>query len=183
MPENKARINKFLLKRKYSKKQIKKLYELKYDLCYLFNGVCLSCGSDKDLQLDHIKPVSKYPELTFEYSNLQILCKECNIKKSNTSIIDFRCNTKKYELWNKEQRKMFRYLINKEKLTKPMVKPRILRYKGTLKQYRDGIREEYKERNKIIPELYTFLNNLPYNLDDVLNNRTEKFELFIKSKQ
>ncbi|HEY8782523.1 MAG TPA: HNH endonuclease signature motif containing protein [Mucilaginibacter sp.] len=48
---------------------------------------CVICGSGphngKVLHVDHIKPRSLYPELSFEPSNLQILCSECNLTKSN----------------------------------------------------------------------------------------------------
>lgn len=49
--------------------------------------VCRLCGRSPDsgaiLHVDHIKPRSLYPELSFDPSNLQILCRECNITKSN----------------------------------------------------------------------------------------------------
>lgn len=35
------------------------------------------------LHVDHIKPKSKYPELALEESNLQVLCEDCNVGKSN----------------------------------------------------------------------------------------------------
>ena len=44
-------------------------------------GRCVYCGSGKELQLDHIIPFSKGGATTFE--NLQILCRSCNLKKSN----------------------------------------------------------------------------------------------------
>jgi nitrate reductase cytochrome c-type subunit len=43
-------------------------------------GRCLSCGSQENLHFDHIIPVSKGGATTAE--NLQILCMDCNIKKS-----------------------------------------------------------------------------------------------------
>lgn len=46
-------------------------------------NVCACCGSTEKLEADHIYPVSIYPELRLNYSNLQILCKSCNIRKGN----------------------------------------------------------------------------------------------------
>lgn len=68
-------------------------------------GKCECCGaSAKDgvkLQVDHIKPRSKYPELELEKSNLQVLCKACNMGKSNRHEDD----------WRKERPQ--RYLVKK----------------------------------------------------------------------
>ncbi len=36
------------------------------------------------LQMDHIKPVSRYPALSVEPANFQLLCGPCNNIKSNT---------------------------------------------------------------------------------------------------
>ena len=44
-------------------------------------GKCCFCSSKKNLEFDHIIPVSKGGATTF--SNLQLLCKSCNITKSN----------------------------------------------------------------------------------------------------
>ena len=42
---------------------------------------CGRCGTKKHLEVDHIKPRSKYPELALDFDNLQILCSTCNLKK------------------------------------------------------------------------------------------------------
>lgn len=44
---------------------------------------CVQCGSGEDLQVDHIKSFSKYPELRFDVSNGRVLCFECH-KKTDT---------------------------------------------------------------------------------------------------
>lgn len=47
---------------------------------------CGVCGKNlyrrDEASLDHIKPVSKHPELRFSEENLQILCRPCNSTKS-----------------------------------------------------------------------------------------------------
>ena len=43
---------------------------------------CELCKSkDNELHVDHIKPRWIYPELAFEFSNLRLLCKDCNLGK------------------------------------------------------------------------------------------------------
>ena len=45
------------------------------------NGQCAKCGGDNDLHYDHIIPVSKGGGTSID--NLEILCEECNLSKSN----------------------------------------------------------------------------------------------------
>lgn len=44
---------------------------------------CMLCGAENTcLHVDHVKPISKFPELKLDYNNLQVLCEECNMGKS-----------------------------------------------------------------------------------------------------
>lgn len=52
---------------------------------------CMKCRcTNKEMHVDHIKPRSKYPELEMYASNLQILCRDCNMEKSNLNENDYR---------------------------------------------------------------------------------------------
>lgn len=57
-----------------------------------FYGVkCMKCAAIKtEMHVDHIKPISKYPDLKLCFGNLQVLCKKCNLEKSNINEIDYR---------------------------------------------------------------------------------------------
>jgi len=57
--------------------------------CY--GPICMKCGTkSKVMHVDHIKPRSKYPELKFDFTNLQVLCCDCNVEKSNIDETDYR---------------------------------------------------------------------------------------------
>jgi len=49
--------------------------------------ICSICRrlitQDDDLTIDHIRPISKYPDLAYAKNNLQILCRSCNSAKGN----------------------------------------------------------------------------------------------------
>ncbi len=57
-------------------------------------GVCELCGTGPapgaPLHVDHIKPRSRFPELELDVTNLQVLCADCNLGKSNIDEIDWR---------------------------------------------------------------------------------------------
>jgi len=68
--------------------------ELRYKALKLGSGSCCLCGATaKDgikLHVDHIKPKSLYPYLEYDLDNLQVLCEDCNIGKSNKDDTDWR---------------------------------------------------------------------------------------------
>lgn len=48
------------------------------------NYRCKNCGSDQDLTIDHVKPLSKGGKN--RASNMQTLCNACNLAKGNGSL-------------------------------------------------------------------------------------------------
>lgn len=68
--------------------------KLRFSVLKESNGKCSCCGmSAKDgviLHVDHIKPRSQYPELALDSNNLQVLCDQCNLGKSDSESVDFR---------------------------------------------------------------------------------------------
>lgn len=88
-------------KAKVTKQGAAKFYEsaewraLRYRVLEKHSGECMLCGRSKRkhgvvIHVDHIKPKSKYPELALEYNNLQLLCEDCNLGKSNKYETDYR---------------------------------------------------------------------------------------------
>lgn len=56
---------------------------------------CMACGRSPKIHrivihVDHIKPRSKYPALELDQDNLQVLCEDCNLGKSNLFEDDLR---------------------------------------------------------------------------------------------
>lgn len=69
--------------------------ELRLQVLAKYGNRCHLCGATKaetSLHVDHIKPRSKYPHLELEFDNLQVLCRDCNMGKSNKYEDDFRDN-------------------------------------------------------------------------------------------
>jgi hypothetical protein len=69
--------------------------ELRFKILVKYGRKCMCCNAkNKVLHVDHIKPVSKYPGLRLTESNLQVLCEDCNLGKSNIYETDFRLKKK-----------------------------------------------------------------------------------------
>lgn len=68
--------------------------KLRYEVLREQGGRCQLCGrSAKDgvvLHIDHITPLSKDWSKRLDKNNLQVLCEDCNLGKSNTDSIDWR---------------------------------------------------------------------------------------------
>lgn len=74
-----------------------KWIRLRYRVIRKYKAICMACGRSKrnhgvTIHVDHIKPRSKYPHLALIFENLQILCEDCNLGKSNTDEIDWRAD-------------------------------------------------------------------------------------------
>lgn len=69
----------------------KKWQKLRYQALKEYGRTCMLCRTTEGaMHVDHIKPKSKYPELAYEYSNLQILCADCNVGKGADDETDYR---------------------------------------------------------------------------------------------
>lgn len=70
---------------------------LRYEALKIHGRRCLVCGagphSGAILHVDHIEPRSKRPDLELSLTNLQVLCEDCNLGKSNRDNIDWRVPT------------------------------------------------------------------------------------------
>jgi len=64
--------------------------KLRYDTLVRYGPSCQACGSKKHIQVDHIKPVSRYWELRLDPENVQVLCAACNMGKLNRDETDWR---------------------------------------------------------------------------------------------
>ena len=86
--------------KKNKERKIHKFYqsrewkELRYQAFVKYGNRCLCCGGTPQdgimLQVDHVKPRHKYPELALDINNLQILCASCNRGKYGEDETDWR---------------------------------------------------------------------------------------------
>ncbi len=76
---------------KYHSPRLKESWKLTRDLREeVFNRdghYCKICGEEHNLHIDHIIPLSKGGKT--ELSNLQVLCKKCNLQKYNKTMDEF----------------------------------------------------------------------------------------------
>ena len=49
----------------------------------MFSELCGYCEEETAGEIDHFRPVSKFPSLVYEWSNLVFACPTCNKEKSN----------------------------------------------------------------------------------------------------
>lgn len=83
--------------------QSREWLDLRFKVLKKHNGACQLCGArgsaTSPLQVDHIKPRSKFPHLALTESNLQVLCRDCNVGKSNKDETDWRVMpTREFEI-------------------------------------------------------------------------------------
>lgn len=64
---------------------------LRYRVFKTYGRVCALCRTTEgQMHVDHIKPRSLFPELALVFENLQVLCRDCNLGKSNRDETDWR---------------------------------------------------------------------------------------------
>lgn len=76
---------------------------LRYRVLKKYDACCMACGRSKKvhgvvLHVDHIHPRSTHPKLELVFENLQVLCEDCNLGKSNKDCIDYRPEEAPFEL-------------------------------------------------------------------------------------
>lgn len=56
-----------------------------------YGRACMLCKTTAgQMHVDHIRPRSLFPDLELDPDNLQVLCRDCNLGKSNLDDTDFR---------------------------------------------------------------------------------------------
>ena len=75
---------------------------LRYEILLKHGRRCMCCGATPDdgvtvICVDHIKPRHKFPSLSLDPDNLQVLCGVCNQGKGAWDSTDFRDNVIEYD--------------------------------------------------------------------------------------
>lgn len=68
--------------------------ELRYQRLKISGGHCVACGvratEENPIHVDHIKPRSTHQHLELSLDNTQVMCRKCNLGKSNKDETDWR---------------------------------------------------------------------------------------------
>lgn len=62
-------------------------YAREQHLALILNDPCSYCGSTRDIEIEHIAPISK--SFDDSWSNLATACRSCNASKSDKSLLSF----------------------------------------------------------------------------------------------
>lgn len=84
--KKKNKISCFYGERKKDFFKSKEWLEMRFFILHRDGYKCNACGrgaGDAILQVDHIIPISKRPDLALDANNLRVLCKDCNIGRLN----------------------------------------------------------------------------------------------------
>ena len=77
-----------------TKEWLREWRKVRYKALVRDKGKCQCCGRTAQdgvqMEVDHIKPKSKYPLESLILKNLQVLCHDCNRSKSNTDETNWR---------------------------------------------------------------------------------------------
>lgn len=67
---------------------------LRYRALVQHGGKCQGCGRGREhsivIHVDHVKPISRFPHIKLEITNLQVLCEDCNLGKGAWDQTDWR---------------------------------------------------------------------------------------------
>jgi len=94
--ERQAEMEKVKIKKRLRKKNFYRTQawlKLRHETLVRYGAKCQACGQTGGrIEIDHIKPRSKYPHLELDPENLQVLCRDCNAGKLNYKVKDWRTN-------------------------------------------------------------------------------------------
>ena len=83
-----------LIKKTKSFYQSTEWKRLRYKVLCHYEATCMCCGASRisgaEIHVDHILPRSLFPDLALDFNNMQVLCRDCNLAKSNTDSTDWR---------------------------------------------------------------------------------------------
>lgn len=65
-------------------------HKARYTILAKYGRVCMVCGTDQNINVDHIKPLRLNWNRRLDLNNLQILCGPCNHGKGNWDTTDWR---------------------------------------------------------------------------------------------